>query len=1031
MMDLGSEGRIPGDGSAGVAGVPDRAIHELLPRKQSMSVLRPLSPLVVRSFRTRTSLLFILLVTGSLPCASPVHAQGYSPQEAVQKMTVPEGFEVRVFASEPMVRQPVAMEFDDRGRLWVIQYLQYPNPEGLQRVEVDRYSRTVYDRVPEPPPHGPRGADRITILEDTTGDGQADSAKDFVDGLNLATGLAFGHGGVFVLQVPYLLYYPDRNQDDVPDGDPEVLVTGFGMEDAHSVANSLTWGPDGWLYGCQGSTVTARIGDIEFQQGVWRYHPILRQFELFCEGGGNSWGLDFDDDGQLLYSTNFGGYRMLHGVQGAYYWKSFGKHGALHNPHAYGYFDHVPHENFRGGHVTVGGIIYRGDSFPREFRGKYIGADLLGHAVYWNDVERRGSTFRSRQGGDLILANDTWFAPTDLTIGPDGAVYVSDWHDQRTAHPDPDAEWDRTNGRIFRIAAKGTPQGELPPWRERSSQELIPYLHHANAWHAQVARRELAARRDPSVHAELRRELLEHPDNHVALRSLWGLYTSGGLSNELALQLLDHRLGSVREWTVRLIGDTPEHYAGIAEEFLRIAETDPDVRVRMQLACTSQRLPVEAAIPLLQRLLHRAEDFEDPYLPKLLWWGVEKHAIPGMETWVDVLTTAEAWQEPLIREVILPRLIQRYVAEKTQAGELACARILAAAPSDQQRHLWSALDAGLGGYRPTLAEPLAQQLQHHWEDSTDDVLLVRLLARTGYSPAQDRCLTIAQNPDAKIAKRIAMLRLMSELRLVDVGQPLLELLRNEPQEEVRIVVIDALAQRDSPEIPSAFLSTFSSGSPSLRDRIATAMFSRPSWAGELLQAIDRGNISAADVALEAVRRVAVHDDAELDVLVRKHWGRLTSGTAEQRLAEVRRLNNDLRAASGRFEAGREVFRQRCAPCHRLHGEGQAVGPDLIHANRKDRDYLLVSIVDPSAVVRNEYASFTLQTVDGQVLTGMIVEQTPQQVTLVDSQGQRQAVSADRIDVIDESPISLMPENLLRELTPQQLRDLFQFLQGDM
>ena len=276
-----------------------------------------------------------------------------------------------------------------------------------------------------------------------------------------------------------------------------------------------------------------------------------------------------------------------------------------------------------------------------------------------------------------------------------------------------------------------------------------------------------------------------------------------------------------------------------------------------------------------------------------------------------------------------------------------------------------------------------------------------------------------------------MLRLMSELRLLDVGQPLLELLRNEPQEEVRIVVIDALAQRDSPEIPSAFLSTFSSGSPSLRDRIATAMFSRRSWAGELLQAVDRGNISAADVALEAVRRVAVHDDAELDVLVRKHWGRLTSGTEEQRLAEVRRLNNDLRAASGRFEAGREVFRQRCAPCHRLHGEGQAVGPDLIHANRKDRDYLLVSIVDPSAVVRNEYASFTLQTVDGQVLTGMIVEQTPQQTTLVDSQGQRQAVSADRIDVIDESPISLMPENLLRELTPQQLRDLFQFLQGDM
>ncbi|MBL8850672.1 MAG: dehydrogenase, partial [Planctomycetaceae bacterium] len=285
--------------------------------------------------------------TAAFLCAcvfmTATHAQGLTPHESVARMTVPDGFEVQVVAAEPLVRQPVAIEFDDRGRLWVIQYLQYPNPEGLNRVTVDRFSRTKYDRVPEPPPHGPRGADRITILEDTNGDGSMDAGRDFIDGLNLTTGIAFGHGGVFVLNVPYLLFYPDRNRDDVPDGDPEVCLTGFGMEDAHSVANSLTWGPDGWLYGCQGSTVTANINGIEFQQGVWRYHPVTKQFELFCEGGGNSWGLDFDATGRLLYSTNWGGHILLHGVQGAYLVKSFGKHGALHNPHAYGYFDHAPH----------------------------------------------------------------------------------------------------------------------------------------------------------------------------------------------------------------------------------------------------------------------------------------------------------------------------------------------------------------------------------------------------------------------------------------------------------------------------------------------------------------------------------------------------------------------------------------------------------------------------------------------------------------------------------------------------------------
>ncbi|MFN5896628.1 MAG: PVC-type heme-binding CxxCH protein, partial [Planctomyces sp.] len=344
----------------------------------------------------RRGLLGVLLLL-FLPGARAA-AQGLSPEQSRQKLHAAEGFRAELVAAEPLVRQPVAMEFDDRGRLWVIQYLQYPNPEGLQRVQVDRYSRTKYDRIPEAPPRGPRGADRITILEDTDGDGRMDAGRDFVDGLNLATGLAFGHGGVYVLQVPYLLFYADRDRDDVPDGDPEVLLTGFGMEDAHSVANSLTWGPDGWLYGCQGSTVTASIRGIEFQQGVWRYHPVTKAFELFCAGGGNSWGLDFDRQGRLFYSTNYGGYVLVHGLQGGYYVKSFGKHGALHNPHAYGYFEHAAHQNFRGGHVTVGGIVYQEAQFPLSMRGRYVAGDLLGHGVYWHTIQNRGSTVSTVHG---------------------------------------------------------------------------------------------------------------------------------------------------------------------------------------------------------------------------------------------------------------------------------------------------------------------------------------------------------------------------------------------------------------------------------------------------------------------------------------------------------------------------------------------------------------------------------------------------------------------------------------------------------
>src|SRR5690349_1571715 len=295
-----------------------------------------------------------LSVVAAISCcllSTRLLAGGLAPEEALRRMKVSDGFEARLVACEPAIRQPLSMTFDDRGRLWVIQYLQYPNPAGLKPVAVDQFLRTKYDRLPEPPPKGPRGLDRITVLEEPDAGGRYRKARDFVPGLNLASGMTLGHGGVWVVQPPYLLFYPDRDHDDVPDGPPEVLLTGFGMEDAHAFANSLQWGPDGWLYGAQGSTVTARIRGIEFQQGIWRYHPLTKEFELFAEGGGNTWGLDFNEDGEVIAGTNFEE-QMLHQVQGAYYVKNFGKHGALHNPYSYGYFDHVPYTGYRGKHIS-------------------------------------------------------------------------------------------------------------------------------------------------------------------------------------------------------------------------------------------------------------------------------------------------------------------------------------------------------------------------------------------------------------------------------------------------------------------------------------------------------------------------------------------------------------------------------------------------------------------------------------------------------------------------------------------------------
>jgi len=960
-------------------------------------------------------------------------AQGFTPGAAAGRMTAALGLEVHLVASEPMVRQPVAIEFDDRGRLWVIQYLQYPNPAGLKRVAVDRYSRTAYDRVPEPPPRGPGGADRITILEDDDGDGRADRARDFVTGLNLASGLAFGDGGVFVLQVPYLLFYADRDRDDRPDGDPEVLLTGFGIEDASSVANSLTWGPDGWLYGLQGSTVTAKVRGIEFQQGVWRYHPRTRRFELFCEGGGNMWGLDFDRRGRLFASTNVGGFVMLHGVQGGYYWKSFGKHGPLHNPYTFGYFDHVRHDGVSGGHVSVGGLFYEADAFPVAWRGRYIAADLLDHSVHGHEVAPFGSTFHARQVDDLVRSNDTWFAPTDLTLGPDGALYIADWHDRRTAHPDPDAEWDRTNGRIYAVTARGAKalaQHDCD-LATKTNEGLVALLSHPNVWYRRKARRLLAERRATDVADGLRHSALEGR-GETALESLWALYGCAGLDDGTAERMLEHKDADIRAWCVRLLGDGLRVSSRVAARLVEMAASEPDVTVRAQLACTAGRLAPALGLDMAQRLLMRDLDGNDPYVPLLLWWAVERHAIADLDDTLGRFTAPASWQSGMIRSVILGRLMRRLAAEKSVAGDTGCARLIASAPSrDLRRPLLVALEeathgSGAGLVAPGLARPVIDLADHE----PSDVTLMILAARVGSRPAGARARAIAIDRRAPEPDRLAVLDLLGELKDQAAVGLLLGLSIGGDSAAVRFAALSALGRFEGETIAFGLLAAYPRQVEAWRSRVRDLLLSRSSWARVYLKAIDGGAVPAGDVTLDQLGRFATLQAPDLAALVRKHWGVTRGTTHEERLAEVRRLNNDLRAAPGDPVRGRPLFRDRCANCHRLHGEGETIGPDLTYANRRDRDFLLVSLVDPGGVVRKEYQAYNVATKDGRVLTGLIVEQTPEVITLRDAKGERTKVVRSEVEELKELDVSLMPEALCKEFNPQQLRDLFSFLQSE-
>jgi putative membrane-bound dehydrogenase-like protein len=967
-------------------------------------------------------------------------AQQVSPLESVKFMTTPPEVEVQLIAGEPLVRQPVCIEFDDRGRLWVIQYLQYPNPEGLKRVAVDRYSRTKYDQIPDPPPRGPRGADRITILEDSDGDGLVDHGKDFVDGLNLATGLAFGHGGVFVLNVPYLLFYPDRDRDDVPDSDPEVLLTGFGMEDAHSVANSLTWGPDGWLYGCQGSTVTANIRGIEFQQGVWRYHPQTKLFELFCEGGGNSWGLDFDATGRLLYSTNYGGHVLLHGVQGGYYVKSFAKHGALHNPYAYGYFDHAPHQGFRGGHVTVGGIVYQGDAFPESMQGNYIAGDLLGHAVYWHNIIPRGSTVQTAHAGELLLSSHPWFAPTDVTMGPDGAIYVADWHDARIAHPDPDADWDRSNGRVYRIAPKGLKPLPVTDFAQLSGDQLLELHDHRSQWFVRHARQELVRRGDDSLIPVLKDRARGQTSEHQALEALWTVSALRHFDESLAMELLDSPHAAVRAWTIRLLGDGGALSTEMAHRLDDLAEQDPSIEVRQQLACSAARWPANQAMPMINANINRDIDTGDPYLPLLWWWAVERHSMSGRDEVMKRFVRPSLWKSTLGREILLPRLIRRYAAAGSNGWD-SVVDLLAAAPDDAARlKLWVFV---LQGWRDfpsgsaadaraalILSHELRRKVDSDWSANPDNLTLMEIAIAMRLQDALDAALNGACDTNQPVDRRIHLLQAVADGMNLSLAENLLTLIEREANESVAIQAVSLLGMIDDATVAERLIGIHEkSGSEPLRYRIRDVLLSRRSSAAKWMSAVDRGEIAASVTPIEQIRLVSLLDDEELNAIVLKHWGKMSGATPEEKLAEVRRLNNDLRAGTGDPEAGRLLFRKHCSACHQLFGEGTKLGPDLTTANRTDRDFLLVSMVDPSSVIRKEYVSVIVQTVSGQIETGLAVTRDDAGIAIVTSKNEKRSFSVSEIEEIRESPISHMPQDLYRQLNPQELRDLFAWLQS--
>ena len=780
--------------------------------------------------------------------------------------------------------------------------------------------------------------------------------------------------------------------------------------------------------------------------------------ELFCEGGGNLFGLTFDADGNLFFSSN-GIDLAYHGVQGAYFRKNFGKHGPLHNPYAYGFFEHLPYDQPVAG-PRPGGTVYLGDALPERFRGTLLCCDFLQHsASSWRPAAAGRNVYRDVWRPAAGEPRYSGAPAPDLCQGADGAVYVCDFHDRRTAHPDPDANWDRSNGRIYRIAPRETKPAQGLDLGRRTSPELVELLRHPNGWYAEQARAELAARRDESTWTSLMTLACTPDEPRRALQGLWGLSASGGFNDERVVALLSHPGEYVRAWTVRLLGDEGRVSPTMSGRLRELAAIETSVIVRCQLAATARRLSGGDGLPIVERLFRRGLDRDDPYTPLMLWWAIEPRALSDAERLLAFFGNRQAWEAAATRENAL-RLVRRYAAEGTRAGYDACTRLLAAAPPRHQAETLAALDLGLAeravalggmgmsGLFASVAAPenasgtprqarrfepltgaLFDAISAAWRAAPAEVPRLRVALRGGVADASSAVLAEVAEAATAAPRRRALLGLLAEFGVPEAVPLAIGLLHDSPLVEVQSAALDVLAPHADGRVTMALLQDFSEAPIALRGRIAEILLSRPASALAFLERVDRHEIAAGEVPIDRLRQVALHGDARLDALVRRLWGRIEAGTPEEKLAEMRRLNNDLRAGPGDRARGKELYRQHCAVCHKLFGEGGEIGPDLTGSARGDTTSLLASIVDPGAVVRTPYLQYAAVTTTGRIQSGILVAQDGAGITLVDARNQRTTLPRATIEELRELPTSIMPENLLKALSPHEVRDLFAHLQA--
>jgi putative membrane-bound dehydrogenase-like protein len=997
---------------------------------------------------SRFALAFVLALAAAAPSSAQKEygfdntkgsGQPYwKPEETVAKFKVPDEFEVKLFAGEPQVVNPVAFTIDEKGRVWVVESFDYPKRAGKQ--------------VPR---------DRIVILEDTDGDGVCDKRTVFAEGkdfpvpaerakaglgaFDLCTGIEVGNGGVYVGAAPYLWFIENKN--DKP-GKFEVLLKGFGSQDTHETLNTFQWGPDGWLYGLHGvftqSNIRAADGpETRMNAAVWRYHPKRKTFEIFAEGTSNPWGMDWrNTDGQFILACCVIPH-LYHIVPGGIYKRQA---GASYNPHTYGYINEICDHTFHkeSGWAHAGLISLDVPHMPKRFQNSVIFGSIHGCSLKQNVLKPNGSTYTATRGDDFLTSGDKNFRPINMRWGPAGDIYLIDWHDQHPCHQTNPDDWDYERGRVYRIQLKGTKTKKAEDLGKKTGEELAKSAAgSSNPWEYRTALRVLRERTDRGVPVGVNPALFKAATSPA--RAMWTA-SAMGLVNRDAVAAFDpaadqpkvEEINGAMLWSIRSLAESEFLTDKTVAGFTSVARRVADAIVRRELASAAIRLSERHDVaPLLRALMSHKEDAKDPVIPQLVWIAYEKIIAKkqGASTPAEKELAWLAEQAPdniFVRDQIVPKVMRRLVATGQPSDLRLCVEFVAKVKDAHTRE--KALDGlAIALDKQTVKPPeewAALQAEIARDNNPKLVALANRLAVSFRDPAAlKRAIAAAGDTGLSADARAEAVRQLGALKAPETASLLLNLVRKDASEAIRAEAARALGGFDGPKIGADLLAGWADYPKGVRTDVVNALATRKEWARALLAAMADKTVDRTEVTDNTILRIQAFNDGDLNKLIEKAWGR-TRATPADLAKLIDKTRESLYDAPASFERGRKVFENTCAKCHKFEGKGAEVGPALEGGGR-DIEYILVNVLDPNRVIGAPYFLRTARLLDDTVFQGILAEEDDNFVTLKIENGVLKKIKkADLAEPVRVSEKSLMPEGLGYNMTAQDFRDLVRYLMAN-